>query len=211
MRLLVWALVAIVVLAVTACGPATNSADAAPAQTLTQTPPTPTPPQIDEAFLNGMVPHHQAAVEMAKAELKYGKRADVKKLAQTILTEQQSEIQQMQKIAQSDYQMHPQTTVSDQTMNGMLMGEPVLMDMSQLPSEISKSTDPDSAFLRLMIPHHAMAIVMADTETRYGNNPQVRSLAQSMIASQSQELGDMQSLLSSGTPRATSPNSSASN
>ena len=46
----------------------------------------------DRDFVRLMVPHHQSAVEMAKAELQYGTDADLKTLAQAIVTDQEREI-----------------------------------------------------------------------------------------------------------------------
>ena len=46
----------------------------------------------DRDFVRMMVPHHQSAVEMAKAELQYGKDKDLKELAQSIITDQDREI-----------------------------------------------------------------------------------------------------------------------
>jgi len=51
----------------------------------------------DIDFVRLMLPHHQAAVEMAKAELLYGKDAQMRRLAQEIITEQQLEIELMQR------------------------------------------------------------------------------------------------------------------
>jgi len=43
-----------------------------------------------------MLPHHQAAIDMAKAELAHGKDPQMRRLAQEIITDQQSEIELMQ-------------------------------------------------------------------------------------------------------------------
>jgi uncharacterized protein (DUF305 family) len=43
-----------------------------------------------------MLPHHQAALDMAKAELMYGQDPQMRRLAQEIITEQESEIELMQ-------------------------------------------------------------------------------------------------------------------
>ena len=53
-------------------------------------------PAPDMAFARGMLPHHIGAVDMAKTQLKYGKDAEMRKLAQEIIDAQQSEIEQMQ-------------------------------------------------------------------------------------------------------------------
>ena len=50
-------------------------------------------PDLDFARL--MLVHHQAAIEMAKTELKYGKAPQMRRLAQEIITDQQSEIELM--------------------------------------------------------------------------------------------------------------------
>jgi uncharacterized protein (DUF305 family) len=49
----------------------------------------------DEDFVNLMVPHHEAAVEMAKTELIHGNDPQLRRLAQEIITDQESEIQLM--------------------------------------------------------------------------------------------------------------------
>ena len=50
----------------------------------------------DVDFVRLMLPHHQAAIEMGKAQLLYGKDPQMRRLAQEIVTDQQSEIELMQ-------------------------------------------------------------------------------------------------------------------
>jgi uncharacterized protein (DUF305 family) len=51
----------------------------------------------DVDFVKLMLPHHQAAVDMAATQLLYGKDPQMRALAQKILSDQQSEITQMQR------------------------------------------------------------------------------------------------------------------
>jgi uncharacterized protein (DUF305 family) len=51
----------------------------------------------DIDFVKLMEPHHQAAIEMAKAELIHGHDAQLRRLAQEIITDQQSELELMQR------------------------------------------------------------------------------------------------------------------
>ena len=51
---------------------------------------------VDHDFATMMMPHHQGAIDMAKAELRYGKDPVMRRLAQEILVDQQSEIDAMQ-------------------------------------------------------------------------------------------------------------------
>lgn len=49
----------------------------------------------DMAFACGMIPHHQAAINMAKAELQYGDDQEMKEMAQMIIDAQTKEIEQL--------------------------------------------------------------------------------------------------------------------
>jgi uncharacterized protein (DUF305 family) len=51
----------------------------------------------DIDFVRLMLPHHQAAIDMAKTQLLYGKDPQVRRLAQEIITDQQLEIELMQR------------------------------------------------------------------------------------------------------------------
>jgi Domain of unknown function (DUF305) len=49
----------------------------------------------DVDFVKGMIPHHQAAVEMAKTVIAFGKDPELKKLAEGVIKAQEAEIAQM--------------------------------------------------------------------------------------------------------------------
>jgi uncharacterized protein (DUF305 family) len=50
---------------------------------------------VDHDFAVMMIPHHEGAIEMAKAELSFGKDPTMRRLAQEILVDQKSEIDAM--------------------------------------------------------------------------------------------------------------------
>ena len=50
---------------------------------------------IDRDFVGMMVPHHQGAIDMAQAELRYGHNEQLKRMAQEIIVTQQAEIAAM--------------------------------------------------------------------------------------------------------------------
>ena len=52
----------------------------------------------DRDFAAMMIPHHQGAIEMAQAQLRYGKDERLRRLAQGIIVEQRQEIEVMQAI-----------------------------------------------------------------------------------------------------------------
>jgi Domain of unknown function (DUF305) len=51
----------------------------------------------DVDFVRLMIPHHQGAIDMAKIQLLYGKDPQMRRLAQEIITDQQLEIELMQR------------------------------------------------------------------------------------------------------------------
>jgi len=50
---------------------------------------------VDADFVTMMLPHHQGAIDMAVAELRYGKSEQLKRIAQEIIVDQQQEIAAM--------------------------------------------------------------------------------------------------------------------
>jgi len=49
----------------------------------------------DVDFVKLMLPHHQAAIDMARTQLKYGNDPQMRRLAQEVIIDQQSEIELM--------------------------------------------------------------------------------------------------------------------
>jgi hypothetical protein len=50
---------------------------------------------VDADFAAMMIPHHQGAIDMALAELRYGKNEQLRRIAQEIIVDQQQEIAAM--------------------------------------------------------------------------------------------------------------------
>ena len=70
----------------------------------------------DVDFVRLMLPHHQAAIDMAKTHLLHGKDPQMRRLAQEIITDQQLEMELMQRWLKQRESVHPkenQTSASD--------------------------------------------------------------------------------------------------
>lgn len=50
----------------------------------------------DVDFARGMIPHHQAAIDMAKVQIEHGKNPEMRKLAEEVVAAQEAEIKQME-------------------------------------------------------------------------------------------------------------------
>lgn len=72
------------------------------------------------------------------------------------------------------------------------------MDKMMADMEVKPSGDIDADFTAMMIPHHQGAIDMAVAYLRYGQNPQLRRLAQEIVIEQQQEIAAMR--LATGQP-----------
>ena len=142
-----------------------------------------------KAFLAMMVDHHQMAVDMAEAEIQAGSRPTVKALANRIIAEQKTEIAKMRSWYRALYgEDVPEMNMDDHQMAAM-MG---MAGMS--PEAITGAANPDEAFLRMMIPHHAGALLMADMVLNGTPNAEVKALANRIIEAQSKEIAQMQEM-----------------
>jgi len=89
---------------------------------------------VDRDFVAMMVPHHQGAVDMAKAELKYGHSERLRRLAQQIVAMQQQEIKVMQDaVSDGSSAAQPRAELSAQSVptDGAVAHGGMQMKMSQ--------------------------------------------------------------------------------
>ncbi|PZS25502.1 MAG: DUF305 domain-containing protein [Pseudonocardiales bacterium] len=148
----------------------------------------------DAKFATDMIPHHGQAVTMADMALARTSNAEIKQLANAIKRAQDPEIQQMSGWLMGWDEPVPSSTMgahAGMEMPGMMSAK----DMAVLDKATGASFD--RMWVTMMTAHHNGAIAMGMTEIADGQNAAAKSLAQSIITSQSAEIATMQKLLTS--------------
>jgi uncharacterized protein (DUF305 family) len=142
----------------------------------------------DIAFAQGMIPHHQQAVDMAAMAAEKATHPTVKDLAGRIQGAQDPEIQQLTGMLDGWGASMPGMDHGGMSGEGMMTDE----DMRQLGQ--ATGADFDRMWVRMMIEHHEGAVAMAKTELEQGENADAKALAQRIADAQEAEITEMQGL-----------------
>ena len=174
--------------------------------------------QVDRHFIEMMIPHHQDAIVMADLALSRARRPEVKELAASIKQEQTSEVKEMRTWYKQWYGTAvPNHSMTDMGMmgdhhdrgqgtgsgmgqgmgqgTGSGMGQGMgqgMMNMKMDIDALKTAKDFDKEFVRQMIPHHQMAVMMAQMALKRAAHSQTRNLTKSIIKSQNAEIAKMQ-------------------
>jgi DUF305 family protein family protein len=97
---------------------------------------------VDRDFVEMMVPHHQGAIDMAQAVLRYGHNEQLRRLAQEIIVTQQQEIAAM-RLAIGD-PLPPSAASPTQPAAASPMPSPSMSNNSMSNSSMSDSMSRDS-------------------------------------------------------------------
>jgi len=191
------ALTVTAVFALAACGGGDDSGSAASSPSVSAEASAGAHNAQDVSFAQGMIPHHQQAVEMA--ELADGRAASpqVKDLAARVEKAQGPEISTMtgwlktwdEKVPESMPGMDHSGMEGMEGMAGMMDSA----DMDKLKKASGKEFD--SMFLTMMVEHHKGAVEMATTEKAKGEYKAATAMAGSIVTSQNAEISEMKKLL----------------
>lgn len=143
---------------------------------------------IDQHFIVQMIPHHEGAIEMAKIALTKSKRPEILSLANDIIEAQEAEIKDMR----SWHELWFGSTPLESGMGMMHMGG-MEGDLNAL--QVASVTEFDREFMLQMIPHHEMAIMMAQMLLAATERNEMERLADNIITSQAREIQMMRSWL----------------
>jgi uncharacterized protein (DUF305 family) len=139
----------------------------------------------DHDFAHMMMAHHRGAVDMSALELKEGKDATLRAIAEKIMADQRKEIKDLEAVATrldgapANYQpadpADPFASAMKTSMDGMMKtGQP--------------TGNVDADYAMLMVPHHQSAIDMANAELAHGRDTKLKAMAQQMVVAQQKEI-----------------------
>jgi uncharacterized protein (DUF305 family) len=137
----------------------------------------------EREFIEGMIPHHQEAVDTAKEVIaRGGTTPEIKKLVEEIVVAQEKEITMMKGWYQTWYEQ-PYVAKTDSY-------EPMMRDLSSLSGVAL-----DKVFLEDMIMHHMGAIMMAHSVETYIEHQEISDLTDAIVETQMTEIQLMRQLL----------------
>lgn len=162
-------------------------------------------------FIERMIPHHEDAIAMAELALARAEHPELKQLAQNIVATQTAEIEQMRAWYREWYGaefpvagrpglrggpgglggpggMMGASMMGREGRGGMMGGG--MMGGGDLQS-LSAAADFDREFIEQMVPHHRMGVMMAQMVLARTDRPELRRLAEDIIAAQSAEIEQM--------------------
>jgi uncharacterized protein (DUF305 family) len=168
--------VAVVTVALAACGGEDGGE--------TETPAGAAAVPFDRAFIDAVVPHHESAIEMAKAAKDAGlSQPELIEIANNIIVTQQLEINQMLDWREEWYGSREIDPAGAKAL-GLSEAE---MGMEHTADDVRAADDIDQAFAEMMMGHHEGAITIAELALERAQHEEIKQLAQEMIDAQSRE------------------------
>jgi uncharacterized protein (DUF305 family) len=146
---------------------------------------------FDRAFIDAMVPHHQAAIEMATEAKEAGLTApELVEIADDIIATQQPEIDQMLEWREQWFgskEREPEAAALE-----VLGLTPAEAGMEHGGTDLATVDNVDQAFAGMMFGHHTGAIRMAELAEERADHDELKTLASEIIAAQQREIDVME-------------------
>ncbi|NVO86274.1 DUF305 domain-containing protein [Hymenobacter terrestris] len=140
----------------------------------------------DHDFAHMMLEHHKGAVAMADIQLRDGKDATMRQMAEKIKADQQQEIGELEAVA-TRLDNAP-TNYQPQDPNDPFTAQMKMSMTTMMQSTPPTVANPDMNFNMLMTTHHQSAMDMAKAEVAYGKDSKLKAMAEKMIDTQQKEI-----------------------
>lgn len=141
---------------------------------------------FDLQFIDTMIVHHQAAVDMATMIAGKAERPELKKLGARMAMMQQKEIEEMK--AWRDKWFAGAQPAINMEMAGMADS---MRDMDMKKLGAATGSEFELEFIKQMVPHHEGAIAMAKEAQQRSKKDEIRTMADAVIREQQAEIDMM--------------------
>jgi uncharacterized protein (DUF305 family) len=146
--------------------------------------------ESDVEFVQGMIPHHEQAVQMTAMVVAGEVSTELAALADQVRAAQQPEIDLMMSwLAEWGLERDPHAGHMMGGEHGMMSDD----DMAAL--DAAEGAEFERMWLDMMIKHHEGAVDMANDVLAAGLDPRVAALAEAMVAAQTAEIALMRQML----------------
>lgn len=138
---------------------------------------------ITKYFIECMIPHHRAAIDMSENLLKYTTYQQLQQISHNIIETQERGIEQMKEIDRTTRGfMSTPREIENYTQKYLEITKNMICKMKNSPRCYSINLN----FVEEMIPHHEGAICMCENLLQYRIDPKLRMIADAIIKEQSQ-------------------------
>lgn len=170
--------------------------------------------ELDQMYIDMMIPHHESIIAMAQAALPRLADERLREIAQAVIATQGPEIAELREYREAWYGDPEPMAMDDGMMRAMdemmpgmsgTMDEMAFqMDAAAQVAAICAAENTDLAFIDQTIPHHQMAIEASEAVLDDAVHPEIRDVAQRVIAAQQREIDELtairQELSAEATP-----------
>lgn len=139
-------------------------------------------PEID--FAKMMMMHHQGAINMSTVQKQEGSSDTLKRFSQKVIAAQTMEIQMLNSILATE-------TVNNSVLAHSMEHMAHMKKMDQMADVQLITGDLDNDYATLLILHHNSAVEDAEAYLMYGNNAQLKTMAQKIIDDQKKEIEEL--------------------
>jgi uncharacterized protein (DUF305 family) len=146
-----------------------------------------------------MIPHHEGALMSSEHMISNSERPEMRQLYENIQKSQSEQIEQMKEWRKEWYPDAEQPSgMMGDGQSGSMMGNGMMGGSMQgmMGGNTLDVMFRNVMFLKMMIPHHQMAVDMSDEALSKAEHPELRDLAQNIRDEQSSEIELMKGYLS---------------
>lgn len=167
--------------------------------------------EFDQSYIDMMIPHHASIVALAQAALPRLTDGRLIAMAEAIIDAQAAEIAELGGYRADWYGSAMPAPMSMDAMMammpaGMMMSSAEMMTQMDPHAQVAAfcaATDPDLAFIELVIPHHESAIAVSRTALGRATHDELKAFAQHVIDDQQREIDELVTIKDELLARAT--------